>query len=342
MIKVRSIAPEEVNVAGIAARPGTAIQTRLPVPGLAPEHLPCVTIVAGTDPGPVVTVVSGVHGCEISSIEAGRRLSHRLEGSLRCGTVLVVPVANLAGFFARTLYFNPTDGKNLNRSFPGSADGTASERLAHAMMTHLVEPADVVFDLHGGDSVEALDPFMMAERPPGQPLNASALEMAECFGIDQVISGHVPGSMIGEAARLGKAALLAESGQQGILSELAAQRLSAGVENVLARLDMTEPRLSRPDVLAAAPARPVFRPGWTWVTSEHAGFWLLDPAVTCGREVTEGALVGTIRPLERGGASVEVRTPHAGRIIFLVTSLSTSPGTPLYAIAQPGEPWPIA
>jgi len=341
-IKVSTTAPRDVVVAGTAARPGGAVQTRLPVPGLAPEHLPYVTLFGGTEPGPVVTVVAGMHGCEISSIEAGRRLSVRLEGRVRRGTVIVVPVVNLAGFFGRTLYFNPVDGKNLNRSFPGDPDGTASERLAHAIMTHLVAPCDVVFDLHGGDSVEALDPFMMAERPPGMPMNLAALQMAEWFGLDQVISGDVSGAMLSEATKLGKAALLGECGQQGLLSEVAAQRLSDGVENVLAHLGMIDPHPDRPELLRAAASRPVFRPGWTWVSSSHTGYWLPDPAVQCGRELSEGALVGTIRPLEHGGETVEIRTPHAGRMIFLVSSLSTSPGTPLYAIAHPPEAWPGA
>ena len=214
---VKTIAPERVAVGGVHAASGKTVRTRLPVPGVDEAYHPYVTLVGGREPGPVVSVISGVHGAEISSIEATRRLAQTLGPRLLRGTVIVQPVTNLASFFARSLYVNPVDQKNLNRVFPGSPDGTASERLAYAVVEQLVKPADVVFDLHGGDIVEALDPFMMAETPPGQPPNTVAMHLADLFGLDQVVTDHVGGSLAAVATELGKAALLAESGQMPLL-----------------------------------------------------------------------------------------------------------------------------
>jgi uncharacterized protein len=334
-IKVQNTAPERVTVAGTHARSGETVRVRLPVPGVDEAYHPYVTLVGGRAEGPVVSVVAGVHGAEISSIEAARRLAITLGPRLRRGTVIVLPVTNLASFFARSLYVNPVDQKNLNRVFPGSPDGTASERLAHAVVEHLVKPADVVFDLHGGDVVEALDPFMLAETLPGEPANRTALALADLFGLDQVVADHVGGSLAAVATELGKAALLAESGQQGVLSEVAVERLGGGVENVLRSLDMLDGPAP-----AHAPGHPVFRPSWTWMSSQHTGFWHPAVAVGVGREVSEGALLGTIQPLDLDLPAIEVRSPHAGRIIFLVTALSTTPGTPICAVARQAEPWP--
>lgn len=334
-IQVRTIAPEQITVGGKAARAGATVQTRLPVPGLDAMYHPYVTLVAGPVAGPVVTVISGVHGAEISSIEAARRLAQNLGGRLLKGTVIVQPVTNLASFFARSLYVNPLDDKNLNRVFPGSADGTASERLAHAVVEHLVKPADVVFDLHGGDIVEALDPFMMAETPPGQPPNLAAMHLADLFGLDQVVTDHVGGSLAAVATELGKAALLSESGQQGVVSDLAVARLGGGVENVLRSLGMLDGTGAQ-----AHTGHPVYRPSWTWMSSAHTGFWHPGTAIAVGREVTQGQLLGTVQPLDLDQAPIEVRSPHAGRIIFLVTALSTTPGTPICAIARAAAPWP--
>lgn len=336
MIATRSVDPSEVAVGGVHATPGAAVQVRLEVPGLDEAHLPFVTLVGGLAPGPVVSVVAGVHGAEISSIEAARRLSLDLTGRLRRGTVLVVPVANLASFFARSLYVNPVDRKNLNRVFPGSPDGTASERLAHALVEALVRPADVVFDLHGGDIVEALDPFMLVENLPGRGIDPRALELADRFALDQAVSGHVDGSLVAVATAMGKAALLAECGQQGVLSELAATRLAGGVENVLGALAM----IDGPGGADGPASHPVFRPAWTWMSSTNTGFWHPDPAVTVGRELAEGARIGRIQPLAEGGEPTDVLCPHAGRLIFLVTALSTTPGTPLCAVARPAVGWP--
>jgi predicted deacylase len=328
-------APEQVRVGDASGRRGEAVRTRLTVEGLDASHHPYVTLVGGRDSGPVVTVVAGVHGAEVSSIEAARRLAVGLAGRLKRGTAIVVPVLNLAAFFARSLYVNPVDQKNLNRTFPGRPDGTATERLAHRAVEALVDVADVVLDLHGGDIVEALDPFMLAETPPGNAPNRAALTLADAFGLDQVLSGHVPGSLAAVASERGKAALLAESGQQGVLSELAVTRLGRGVENVLAALGMLDP-LPGPAV-----GHPVYRPGWTWMNSEHTGFWQVAPGVGVGRELAEGALIGTIHPLDLEGTPIEVRSPHAGRLIFLVTALSTLPGTPLCSVARAAQPWPL-
>lgn len=334
-IPVQTTPPGQVSVGAAKARPGETVRARLAVEGVDAMYHPYVTLVGGAAPGPVVTVISGVHGAEISSIEAARRLAQGLGGRLRCGTVIVQPVTNLASFFARSLYVNPLDQKNLNRVFPGSPDGSASERLAHRVIEELVKPADVVFDLHGGDIVEALDPFMMAETAPGAPPNRAALHLADLFGLDQVVTDHVAGSLTAVATELGKAALLAECGQQGVLSGPAVARLSGGVENVLRSLGMLDSQDAPPHL-----GHPVYRPSWTWMSSAHTGYWHPAAAIAVGREVTEGQLLGTVQPLDMSGPPAEVRSPHAGRIIFLVTALSTTPGTPICAIARAAAPWP--
>jgi uncharacterized protein len=335
MIADRRIDPQEVSVSGVHARPGAAVTARLEVAGLDEAHHPFVTLVGGDAPGPVVTVIAGVHGAEVSSIEAARRLSTRLGGRLQAGTVLVVPVANLASFYARSLYVNPVDQKNLNRVFPGRSDGSASERLAHALVEALVRPADVVFDLHGGDSVEALDPFMLAVDLPGRGIDPRALEMADHYALDQVVAGHTEGALVAVATAMGKAALLAECGQQGILSDLAARRHYAGVTRVLSALGMVDEDAPPPS------GHPVFRPFETWVRSERSGFWLPDPGVVAGRELGAGTRIGRILPMRAGDAAVDVVSPHAGRLLFLVTALSTTPGTPLCAVASEAQDWPV-
>ena len=54
----------------------------------------------------------------------------------------------------------PVDGKNLNRCYPGDPEGTISERIAHAITTEVIEPADCLLDLHCGDGNESLRPYV--------------------------------------------------------------------------------------------------------------------------------------------------------------------------------------
>ena len=72
----------------------------------------------------------------------------------------------MTSFRARTAFVVPEDGKNLNRCFPGSPDGTLHDVLAHHVFDELIAPSDVLIDLHGGDMVEALEPFTLYDESP--------------------------------------------------------------------------------------------------------------------------------------------------------------------------------
>ena len=86
---------------------------------------------------------------------------NELDTSALSGRITAVPIVSMTSFRARTAFVVPEDGKNLNRCFPGSPDGTFSDVLAHHVFTELIAPSDVLIDLHGGDMVEALEPFTL-------------------------------------------------------------------------------------------------------------------------------------------------------------------------------------
>src|ERR1700734_2309532 len=120
----------------------------------------------GSEDGPLLTVVSGVHGCEYASMAGARRWTRSLEGRDLRGRVRAVPVLNLPAFRARTPFVVPDDGKNLNRCFPGDASGTLADRLAYAVFHELITGSDAYIDAHCGDMVEALEPFTLYEAGP--------------------------------------------------------------------------------------------------------------------------------------------------------------------------------
>ena len=116
--------------------------------------VPC-HVLQGTAAGPTLLVTAGIHGAEYASIAAAQRLA-ALDPTTLSGRLVVVPIVNTSAYFARSIYLNPLDGKNLNRVFPGRADGSASERLAFWLVRELMTGADASLDLHGGDLIEAL------------------------------------------------------------------------------------------------------------------------------------------------------------------------------------------
>jgi len=96
----------------------------------------------------------------------------------------LAPLINLPAFWARTPFVVPLDGKNLNRSFPGDADGTAAERIAAAVTDRLIKGSDYVIDLHAGDLPEALEPFVFYD---ASPVEERARELALAYGLGHMV-----------------------------------------------------------------------------------------------------------------------------------------------------------
>src|SRR5690242_15804083 len=119
-----------------------------------------VTTVYGARPGPVLALIAGNHGYEYPPILALQEFRALVDFSRISGTIVMVHVANMPSFLGRTVYFSPVDGKNLNRVYPGRADGTVSERIALAITKEVIEKADYVLDLHCGDGNESLRPYV--------------------------------------------------------------------------------------------------------------------------------------------------------------------------------------
>src|SRR3954452_17289870 len=202
----------------------------------------------------------------------------------------------MQSFTERSPFVIPEDGKNLNRAFPGDPDGTYTEKLAHDIYTQLIEPADALLDLHGGDLVEALEPFAIYS-------NADSRELALAFGLPYVIEGsNLEGMTCGSA----KVGVIAEAGGIGQLEEHAVDLLATGARNALKHLG----------VLAGAPDAPrstsVGR--FEWLYSTPGGFWV--SSVKTGDQVKGGQTLGEIRDLY-GDVQQAVEAPEDGVVLFL-------------------------
>ena len=266
----------------------------------------------GAADGPHVALIAGVHGCEYSSIAAVTRVMRELDPSELAGSITAVPIVSMESFRQRSAFVVPEDGKNLNRCFPGTYDGSYTDALARGIFDGIVAGADALIDLHGGDLVEALEPFTVYE---ASPVEERAHAMAVAFGLPYVVrersDGALGGMTSGAAARAGIPAIIAEAGGCGRLEEDAVRALADGVRNVLALLGML-PR-------AVAPPRGDMRAvgGFEWLRCRTAGWW--EPAVAAGDEVEEGRLLGRILTLY-GDTAEEIHAPHDGVVLFLTTS----------------------
>jgi len=289
--------------------------------------IPYVKVIGEAGDGPHLTVIAGVHGTEYTSIAAARELLAELQPSELSGTVTVAPIVNLPAFWARTPFIVPLDGKNLNRSFPGDAGGTAAERIAAAVTETLIKGSDYLIDLHAGDLPEALEPFVFYD---ASPVEGRARDLALTYGLGHMVRQSsdgrtVAGSTSAAAADLGIPSFTAESGECGILARDAVDQHLRGLRNVLRHL-----RLLPGEAFVFDP--PVEYDGWIWMRTADAGWW--QPAVETGAFVAEGDLLGTVSPVI-GGAPTRITAPAAGVPLFITSSPAVRADGLLLGLALP-------
>lgn len=277
----------------------------------------------GAKDGPRLTLIGGIHGCEYSSIAAVTRVMTELDTEELAGSITAVPVVSMDSFAQRSAFVVPADGKNLNRSFPGSLEGSYTEVLARSLFDTLIAPADVLIDLHGGDLVEDLEPFAIYSESGAPAVDARAHDIAVAFGLPYVIreeqrqAGDLGGMTVNAAAQAGVPAIIAEAGGRGQLEESAVALLTRGVLNVLRHLDMLPGEPEPPPSGQRTVGRFVF------LRSEHQGWW--DAGARVGDRVADGALLGRIRNLW-GDELEEIRAPRAGVVLVSTTSPAVEAG----------------
>jgi uncharacterized protein len=184
-----ALAQSPFTLEGVTAQPGTLAAGSLriaPRNGDAGSEVP-FSILHGTKTGPVLALIAGTHGMEYVPIVALQRLRTSIDPRALTGTIVMVHVANLPSFLGRTIYYSPADGKNLNRVFPGKADGTLSERIAETITREVIARATHVVDLHCGDGNESLRPYVYWITSGAPEVAEAGRRLALASGFDHIV-----------------------------------------------------------------------------------------------------------------------------------------------------------
>lgn len=328
---ILAVLASSITIGGITAEPGTAVSRMVPIPGGDGETIP-VSVVHGSESGPVVALVAGNHGYEYAPILALQRLLPRLLPSELRGTVVMVHVAAMPSFLARTVYRSPVDGKNLNRVYPGKVDGTSSERIAYFITEEILEKASFVLDLHCGDGNEWIRPFVYMLVTGEAALDARIEELVRAFGIDHILvdrsrPADAETSLYCDATAVSRGipALTAESGSLGQTDEASVERVVAGVLSVLRHYRML-------DGEATPATHPVFLESSQVLTSPKTG--ILRAKVEPGTSVASGRLLAVVTDFF-GREIARVTAPFAGEVLYVVATPPISEGEPVAMIAVP-------
>jgi predicted deacylase len=294
-----------------------------------------VTITHGVNPGPVLTLIAGIHGSEYAPIMAMQRLPALIDPNGLAGTLIVVHVANMPAFQGRTIYFGPGDLKNLNRSFPGDADGTVTERIAYTLTQHVMMRSDYLIDIHAGDANESLRPSYSAyyAEAGGETVVRESKRIAVAFGLDTIVQFAGSYDSVEEAiytsaqaVTLGIPAMDVESGELGRADEPYVDPITDGALNVMRELKMIA---GEPDL----PPNPLFISDRARVYSAHDGIWYADALVQAGDYVSEGTHLGRITDYH-GNELETITAPASGILLILFGTPPVNEGDNIVVIGR--------
>ncbi len=270
--------------------------------------IPVAAIVNGT--GPTVLMIGGVHGDEFEGPVALLKFFHHVDMSEVSGRIIILPALNFPAVDAGSRV-SPWDDGNLNRAFPGDADGGPTEMIANLVETAIMPVCDAVLDLHSGGKAAWFAPCSMAMRSDDTRLTEKNLELAVVFGTEIVwLMGQLNDnrSVNNGALRNNLPMISVELGGGGQITPQTLRIGEIGVRNFLRYLGVLkgelQPRSQSPKYLEFnSPSQSSYAP--------HRG--LFEPNFTPGDSVIAGQIAGYTHHFEdMSKPPTEIRFPVDG------------------------------
>lgn len=283
-----------------------------------------ITVIHGQFSGPVLTLTAGIHGDEFPAIFALQQLAQTIQPEQLHGTLIVVHLANLEGFHGRRIALSPVDEKNLNRVFPGRAEGSLTEQIAYLMTEQIISKTDYLLDIHSGSANQTLLPHVYSPVMHQAPLDEKTLAFAKSLGIPHIVlydeRPHDPAHSVSypnTAQTRGKPGLTLEVGQLGQRSAEDSALILQACLNAMRHLSMLDPSAVNSSAMVSATVQPRMQPvlyrKLVEVRSPVTGIFY--PLVKVGDAVVAGQAVGRVenyfgQPLET------LYAPVAGTVLM--------------------------
>ncbi len=280
-----------------------------------------IHVVHGRRDGPTLFVSAAVHGDEIIGIEVIRRLLRLSTINKTRGTLLCVPVVNVFGLIAHSRYL--PDRRDLNRSFPGSENGSLAGQLAYVFLNEIVKRSDYGIDIHSAAIHRSNLPQIRVS-----PDQARAMQLAEAFNPPAIITAPLrDGSLRRAAQQAGVDVLLYEAGEALRFDEVAVRVGVKGILRVMRHLGMIQSSKAKPSRVAPVHSRSTY-----WVRAPQGG--IVRSTSRLGGRVDVGDIIGFVAdPMGETESPIEAR--KAGIIIGLANMPVVNRGDALFHIAEP-------
>ena len=188
--------------------------------------------------GPTLLLMGGVHGDETNGVAIVRDIIRKKYNKPKRGTIICIPVFNVFGYLNQSREF--PDGRDLNRMFPGSANGSLASQFAYQFTNEIAPLVDYVLDFHTGGADRENFPNVRCVLQ-----EEKAFELAKVFDVPFIVhSNYIPKSIRDTIHKMGKTILLFEGGKSKNLDESVINYGVEGALNVMKYLGMRDGELN--------------------------------------------------------------------------------------------------
>lgn len=233
-------------------------------------------------PGPTILVQAGLHGDEINGIETVRRMMAEDRLKVDKGAVIAVPILNIFGFihYSREV----PDGKDVNRSFPGTKSGSMASRIAYHYVTEIMHQIDIGIDLHTGGGQRHNFPQIRYTAE-----DQKSAELAEIFNAPiSFPSTLIKGSFRNTAYKMKKPTIIFEAGESMRFDDYSIKEGIQGISNILKHFGM----ISTSEEKYTEPNKTIQLTNRKWLRAPTAGMFI--PKVTNGSAISKGQILGIV------------------------------------------------
>lgn len=273
----------DLIINGNVIRPGKQTTIFLPMPQLCdwtPMTMP-VHVMHSKTPGPILCVLATVHGDEVNGIEVIRRLLKKSSIKKITGTLIAIPIVNIYGFLYQDRYL--MDRRDLNRSFPGSPNGSLAARLAYLLTEEILSKATHIIDLHAGSLHRSNLPQIRTNID-----NNESERLAISFNAPVILHAALRDGSIRQYASEKEIPLIVYEGGESLrFDELSIKTGVKGVLNVMRALAMLPELKSNKKKMESTISRSSY-----WVRAPISG--ILRPLKSLGNKIHEGELLAKI------------------------------------------------
>ena len=252
--------------------------------------------------GPVVLFSVGLHGDEMNGTEIVRQIITRKINKPKCGTIICIPIINIFGFVNQSRQF--PDGRDLNRVFPGSKNGSLASRFAHFLVKEIIPIIDYAVDFHAGGASR-----FNAAQIRIIPNNNELKVLASVFNAPFTLySKNIAGTFRNACTRLGVKMLLFEGGKSLDLNAQITKEGVDGAKRFLHHLDMLSPKKEADFQIEKS----IYIEKSSWIRANASGMFI--GLIKIGTYVKKGEVLATISD-PFGKIEHKVKAPNDGYLI---------------------------